>query len=164
MWRFLQLAPGLGHVQLGGMQNKENRKKRIELQQIERRAYERNKGTKPACALLLEIKGGLSELFTYCSIFTVMCLTVQEYKDKLKKWNFSSVQLLSGVWLFVTPWTAARQAFLSITNSWLLLLLLSRFSRVQLCPRQEHWSGLPFPSPMHESEKWKWSRSVMSDS
>ena len=48
----------------------------------------------------------------------------------------------------------------------LLLLLLSRFSRVQLCAipetaahqappslgfsRQEHWSGLPFPSPMHE--------------
>ena len=29
---------------------------------------------------------------------------------------------------------------------------------------QKHWSGLPFPSPMHESEKWKWSRSVMSDS
>ena len=60
-----------------------------------------------------------------------------------------------------------------------LLLLLSRFSRVQLCAtperaahqaplslgfsRQEHWSGLPFPSPMHESEKWTWSRSVVSD-
>ena len=29
--------------------------------------------------------------------------------------------------------------------------------------RQEHWSGFPFPSPIHESEKWKWSRSVMSD-
>ena len=29
--------------------------------------------------------------------------------------------------------------------------------------RQEHWSGLPFPSPMYESEKWKWSRSVVSD-
>ena len=57
-----------------------------------------------------------------------------------------------------------------------MLLLLSRFSRVQLCAipqtsahqappslgfsRQEHWSGLPFPSPMHESEKWKWSCSV----
>ena len=26
--------------------------------------------------------------------------------------------------------------------------------------RQEHWSGLPFPSPMHESERWKWSCSV----
>jgi len=53
----------------------------------------------------------------------------------------------------------------------LLLLLLSRFSRVRLCAtpetaaheappslgfsRQEHRSGLPFPSPMHESEKWK---------
>ena len=62
----------------------------------------------------------------------------------------------------------------------LLLLLLSRFSRVRLCAtpemaahqapsslgfsRQEHWSGLPFPSPVHESEKWNWSHSVVSDS
>ena len=30
--------------------------------------------------------------------------------------------------------------------------------------RQEHWSGLPFPSPMHEHEKRKWSCSVVSDS
>ena len=30
--------------------------------------------------------------------------------------------------------------------------------------RQEHWNGLPFPSPMHENEKWKGSRSVVSDS
>ena len=30
--------------------------------------------------------------------------------------------------------------------------------------RQEHWSGLPFPSLMHGSEKWKWSRSVVLDS
>jgi len=51
----------------------------------------------------------------------------------------------------------------------MLLLLLSRFSHVQLCAtpetaahqappslgfsRQEYWSGLPFPSSMHESEK-----------
>ena len=51
----------------------------------------------------------------------------------------------------------------------LLLLLLSCFSRVRFCAtpetaahqappslgfsRQEHWSGLPFPSPMQESEK-----------
>ena len=41
-----------------------------------------------------------------------------------------------------------------------LLLLLSHFSRVQLCvtpslgfSRQERWSGLPFPSPKHKSEK-----------
>ena len=28
--------------------------------------------------------------------------------------------------------------------------------------RQEHWSELPFPSPMQESEKWKWSRSCLT--
>ena len=60
------------------------------------------------------------------------------------------------------------------------MILLSCFSRVQLCAtpemaahqvprslgfsRQERWSGLPFPSPMHEREKGKWSRSVMSNS
>ena len=36
-----------------------------------------------------------------------------------------SVQLLSCVWLFATPWTAASQASLSITNSWSLLKLMS---------------------------------------
>ena len=38
---------------------------------------------------------------------------------------FSSVQSLSCVWLFATPWTAACQAFLSITISWSLLKLMS---------------------------------------
>ena len=51
----------------------------------------------------------------------------------------------SCVQLFVTLWTVAHQARLSIGFS-----------------RQEYWSGLPFPSPVYESEKWKWSRSVMS--
>ena len=45
---------------------------------------------------------------------------------------------LSCVRLCVTPPTAAHQAPLSLGFS-----------------RQEHWSGLPFPSPMHESEKIK---------
>ena len=68
----------------------------------------------------------------------------------------------------------------SLEKITILLLLLSHFSRVRLFatpetiahqappslqfPRQEQWSGVPFPSPMHESEKWKWSCSVMSDS
>ena len=39
--------------------------------------------------------------------------------------QFSSIQLLSRVQLFATPWTAARQASLSITNSWSLLKLMS---------------------------------------
>ena len=38
---------------------------------------------------------------------------------------FSSIQLLSSVWLFATPQTAACQAFLSITNFWSLLKLMS---------------------------------------
>ena len=56
-----------------------------------------------------------------------------------------------------------------ISNLRMSLLLLSHFIRVRLCAtpidgspqaspslgfsRQVHWSGLPFPSPMHESEK-----------
>ena len=39
--------------------------------------------------------------------------------------EFSSVQSLSCVRLFATPWTAPRQASLSITNSWSLLKLMS---------------------------------------
>ena len=39
--------------------------------------------------------------------------------------NLSSVQPLSHVWLFATPWTAACQASLSITNSQSLLKLMS---------------------------------------
>ena len=107
--------------------------------------------------------------------------------------------LLSHVLLFVTPWIVPCQAPLSMrilqarilecvampssrgsSHPRLLLLLLSRFSCVQLCAtpytaahqaplslgfsRQEHWSGLPFPSPMHENEKWKWSCPVVPNS
>ena len=39
--------------------------------------------------------------------------------------QFSLVQLLSRVPLFVTPWTAACQASLSITNFWSLFKLMS---------------------------------------
>ena len=61
-----------------------------------------------------------------------------------------------------------------------MCMMLNHFSHVQLCvtpetaahqapqslgfSRQGHWSGLSFPSPVHESRKWKWSRSVVSDS
>jgi len=46
--------------------------------------------------------------------------------------QFSSVQLLSRVWLFVTSWTAACQASLSIINSWSLLKLMSIESAMPL--------------------------------
>ena len=73
--------------------------------------------------------------------------------------------------VYIPDWlkSAVFVSLLSLSQMSLLLLLLSRFSRVRLCvtPQtaahqappslgfsgQEHWSGLPFPSPMHESEK-----------
>ena len=48
-----------------------------------------------------------------------------EGKKQLLIISFSSVQSLSRVWLFATPWTAALQASLSITNSLSLLKLMS---------------------------------------
>ena len=41
-----------------------------------------------------------------------------DWTEWILKTFFSSVQLLSRVWLYMTPWTAACQAYLSITNSW----------------------------------------------
>ena len=47
----------------------------------------------------------------FCILFIVMILV-------------SSLQSLSCVWLFATPWTAAHQTSLSITNYWSLLKLM----------------------------------------
>ena len=58
------------------------------------------------------------------------------------KWKVK-VKSLSHVRPLATPWTAAHQAPPSMGLS-----------------RQECWSGVPLPSPMHESEKWKRSCSV----
>ena len=62
-------------------------------------------------------------------------------RSPVEKCHFSHVRLCA------TPETVAHQAPPSLVFS-----------------RQEHWSGLPFPSPMHEREKWKWCHSVVSDS
>ena len=64
-------------------------------------------------------------------IFILQTLQLQLKVNKehwIKKW-FSSVQLLSRVRLFMTPWTAAYQAPPSMGFS-----------------RQEYWSGVPSPS------------------
>ena len=45
--------------------------------------------------------------------------------SKILSWFFSSIQSLSRVWLFATPWTAAHQDSLSITHSRSLLKLMS---------------------------------------
>ena len=46
-------------------------------------------------------------------------------RQRQRMFKFSSVHSLGYVWLFVTPWNAARQASLFITNSWSLLKLMS---------------------------------------
>ena len=58
----------------------------------------------------------------------MICLVVLQYDFGVawRQWpQFSSVQSLSRVWLFETPCMAARQASLSITNSWSSLKLTS---------------------------------------
>ena len=53
------------------------------------------------------------------------CVAMMTPSSTWSSVQFSSVQSLSRVWLFETPWTAARQASLSITNSWNELRLMS---------------------------------------
>ena len=59
--------------------------------------------------------------------FTFFLLTISVYQPSkpFNKGQFSPIQLLSHVQLFATPWTAAHQASLSITNSRSLLKLMS---------------------------------------
>ena len=61
---------------------------------------------------------------------------VDTYITMFKQMLLLLLSRFSHVRLHATPWTAAYQAFLSMGFS-----------------RQEHWRGLPFPSPMHESGK-----------
>ena len=60
--------------------------------------------------------------------------------------QFSSVLSLSHVWLLATPWTAACQASLSITNSWSLLRLTSIESVMTSMRTATSSSVVPFSS------------------
>ena len=59
------------------------------------------------------------QIFTWAAHFLILSISVHFFFS-----TFSSVQSLSRVWLFVTPWTAAHQPSLSITNSLSLLKLM----------------------------------------
>ena len=81
--------------------------------------------------------------------------TWDSWNGNINKWQnmeyfqFSSVQSLSRVWLFAAPWTAARQASLSITNSQSLPKLMSiesmmPFNHLILChPFSSHLQSFP---------------------
>ena len=112
----------------------------------------------------------------YCKtlIFSQHYFMDKEMATGKVKWLAQS--RMAGKWQTrtrVCDWTSSINfsVLLPTTTFTVLLLLLSHFRHVRLCvtpslgfSRQEHWSGLPFPSPMQKSEKWKWSRSVLSDS
>ena len=66
-----------------------------------------------------------SPFFTFLSTLVIACLFDNRHSNKKVK-----VKSLSRVRLFAIPWTVAHQAPPSMGFS-----------------RQEHWSGLPFPSP-----------------
>ena len=73
--------------------------------------------------------------------------------------QFSSVQSLSHIWLFVTAWIAARQASMSITNSQSLLKLTS----IELVmPSSDLILCLPFstaPNPSQHQSLFQWVNS-----
>ena len=91
----------------------------------------------------------------------------------LTRWTFvgKAISLLFNMLsrLVITFLPRSKRLLISCCLLLLLLLLLSLFSHVRLCgtpetaahqaspslgfSRQEHWNGLPSPSPMHESEK-----------
>ena len=66
--------------------------------------------------------GGNANWYSY---YGEQCGDSLKKKKKGYRTAISSVQLLSGVGLFVNPWIAAHQDSLSITNSWSLLKLMS---------------------------------------
>ena len=63
--------------------------------------------------------------FTFSCIYSFINIYIQLHINPYIYIQFSSVQSLSRVRPFETPWTAARQASLPITNTWSLLKLMS---------------------------------------
>ena len=63
--------------------------------------------------------------FEILNIFKPLGRARRQAHKAIRGPQFSSVQLLSCVQLFTNPWTAARQASLSFTNSQSLLKLMS---------------------------------------
>ena len=74
---------------------------------------------------------------------TGMTCVVTQMSTKLVPAMVVAVQSLSCVHLFVTPWTAARQASLSVTISWSLLKLMSIESAM---PSSHLFPWVPFSS------------------
>ena len=78
-------------------------------------------------SMLSLMSGFHSVWFPYCIVGSDLLIFCWRFLHVYLS-RISSVQSLSRIRLFATPWTAARQASLSITNSWSLLKLMSNES------------------------------------
>ena len=111
------------------------------------------------CHLFQTFWRGIWIIFTkrlniFLPFILILCLINQ---------SFSSVQLLSRVWLFATPWIAARQASLSITNSWSSLRLTSIVHRVSDAIQPSHPLAAPSPpapNPSQHQSLFQWVNSL----
>ena len=74
--------------------------------------------------------------------------------------QFSSLQSLSRVWLFATPWIAAHQASLSITNSWSLLKLMPIESVMPSSHHPLSPPSPPAPNPYQHQGLFQWVNSL----
>ena len=97
------------------------------------------------------IKKWAEDLNRYFSIENIQIANKQMEKCSTSQIiQFRSLQLLSPVWLFATPWTSARQASLSITNSRSLPKLMSFESVMPSSP--SHPLSSPSPSALNLSQ------------
>ena len=99
----------------------------------------------------------LSQVLPQKSLFTSGSSILKAYMQHMLQWWESLIRKHIAA-------TAAAKSFQSCLTLWDPTDRSPPGSPSLGFSRQEHWSGLPFPSPMHESERWKSSRSVMSDS
>ena len=89
-----------------------------------------------------------------------MLIKKLKFNERVANSRFSSVQSLSHVWLFATPWITARWASLSITNSQSLLKLMS----IKLVMPSSHLilyhsPSPPAPNPSQHQGLFQWVNS-----
>ena len=119
-----------------------------------------------------EVASVVSDSGTLWTVAHKVPLSMGFFRQKIPEWvakPFSSWSSQPRDWTQVSQVLYHQRHLGSPGMNILLLLLLNRFSRVWLCAtpytaahqappslgfyRQEHWSGLPLPSPTHE--KWE---------
>ena len=100
--------------------------------------------------------------FPFCFVLQINLVSFPRLRDRIE----TSGLALSITWAQLVKNPPAIQVLLLSSFSYVRLGATPQTAAHQAPPslgfsRQEHWSGLPFPSPMHESGKWKKSLSCV---